>query len=104
MAEPKLISMKRSAADKRKDQGEVAPISSIAPDYPYGLTIHMDGDELDKLGFKDLPDVGTEIPMEILVKVTCVRQSASDNPGQGYYEQRCVDFQITDMAVDTAKD
>lgn len=92
----KLKSMKRTAADKRKDQGQHAEICAIAPDYPYGLTVHMDKDELDKLGLGKLPDVGTVIPMQILVKVTRVSQSAVE----GRDEQTSVDFQITDMAVD----
>ena len=97
MAEEKLISMKRTPEDKRKDQGEPADITSIAPDYPYGLCIHMDGDELDKLGMTQLPEVGVEMPMDVLVRVTCVRQSAME----GADEERSVDFQIIAMAVDT---
>lgn len=92
----KMISMKRTEADKRGDKMENAPMSSMAADYPYGLVIHMDKDELDKIGMKQLPGIGTEIPMEILVKVTSVRQSATENK-----EETSVDFQITDISIDT---
>lgn len=92
---PKLVSMKRTPEDRRKDAGEAAPIEALAPDYPYGLCIHMDGDELDKVGMKELPAVGTEIPITVRVKVTRVSQSAVE----GADEERSIDLQITDMAI-----
>ena len=54
----------------------------------------MDKDELDKLGMKQLPSIGTEIPMHILVKVTSVHQSATE-----YNENTSVDFQVTDIGI-----
>lgn len=90
-----LASMKRSAADKRKDMGSPCPIDSIAPDYPWGLTIHLEHDELKKLGMKDLPAVGTVFGLRAKVTVTCTRSSAVN----GQDEENCVDLQITDMAV-----
>lgn len=92
---PKLVSMKRTPEDKRKGMGEPCAIEATAPDYPWGLCIHLDGDELDKLGIKQLPAVGTEIPVTVKVKVTRVSQSAVE----GSDEQRSVDLQITDMGI-----
>lgn len=99
MADKKLISMKRTEADRRKDAGEGPGIEALAPDYPYGLCIRLDGDELDKLGMKTLPQVGTEIPITVKVKVTRVSQSAADTGNEEYDEMRCVELQITDMAI-----
>ncbi len=95
MAEKKLASMKRTPEDRRKDMGEPAPIDAMAPDYPYGLCIHLDKDELDKLGMKELPKVGTEMPISAIVKVTRVSQSAVE----GADEQTSIDLQITDMGI-----
>ena len=95
MAEKKLASMKRTPEDMRQDQGEPAPIDAMAPDYPYGLCIHLDKDELDKLGMKELPEVGTEMPLRALVKVTRVSQSAVE----GRDEETSIDLQITDLGV-----
>ena len=95
----KMVSMKRSEADRRKDMGEPAPLEAMAPDYPWGLCINMDGDELDKLGMKELPQVGTVMPMQVLVKVTSVSQSASEGRGEEYDESRRVSFQITDIGI-----
>src|SRR4051812_13003081 len=93
--------MKRSAKDKRKDMGSPASVDCIAPDYPWGLCVNMDGDELDKLGVKALPDVGTEYTMTCKVKVTSVHQSASESRKKdGYDESRSISLQITDMALD----
>jgi len=94
----KMISMKRTPEDKREDAGEHAPMEAMAPDYPYGLCIHMDKDELDKLGITDLPKVGTEMTMTVKVCVTMVSQSAAT--GKEAYEQTSVNFQITDMALE----
>lgn len=91
----KMASMKRSEKDKRKDMGEHASIEAIAPDYPYGLCIHLDKDELDKLGMKELPKVGTEMPVTAVAKVTRVSQSAVE----GADEQTSIDLQITDMGL-----
>ena len=54
----------------------------------------MDKDELDKLGMKQVPGIGTEMPMHILVKVTSVRQSATEDE-----EHTSVDFQVTDIGI-----
>jgi hypothetical protein len=94
----KMISMKRTPEDKREDAGAHAPMEAMAPDYPYGLCIHMDKDELDKLGITDLPKVGTEMTMTVKVCVSMVSQSAAT--GKEAYEQTSVNFQITDMALE----
>lgn len=95
MADKTMVSMKRTPKDKRKDMGEPCSIEAMAPDYPWGLCIHLDADELDKLGLTELPQVGTEIPVTVKVKVTRVSQSAVE----GSDEQRSVDLQITDMGI-----
>lgn len=92
---PKLVSMKRSEKDKRSDAGDAVPMEAIAPDYPYGLCINLDKDEIDKLGMKQLPSVGTVVPISASAKVTMVRQSAVE----GADEETSLTLQITDLAV-----
>jgi hypothetical protein len=96
---PKLVSLKRTAKDKRKDAGNGPSIECVAPDYPYGTCLQLEGDELDKIGMKELPKVGTQIPMTILVTVTRVSQSASEREGGEADESRSVSLQITDLAI-----
>ena len=93
----KLISMKRSEKDKREDAGEAAPMEAIYPDYPWGLCLHLDKDELDKLGITDLPKVGTNMSLEAKITVTRVSQSASSSPKAEEYTS--IDLQVTDMAL-----
>ena len=93
----KLISMKRSEKDKREDAGEAAPMEAIAPDYPWGLCLHLDKDELDKLGITELPEVGTNMSLEAKITVTRVSQSASSGPEAEEYTS--IDLQVTDMVL-----
>jgi hypothetical protein len=97
--ESKLVSMIRTAEDKRGDKMAGPAIESTAPDYPYGLCIHMDKDELDKLGITKLPEIGTEMMIEAKVKVTRVSQSAAER-ADGSEEYTSVDFQITDIGLE----
>lgn len=96
MDDMKMVSMKRSAQDQRGDKMAGAPIEATAPDYPYGLCIHLDKDELDKLGIKDLPKIGTEMMIHAMVKVTRVSQSAAEHSE----EYTSVDLQITDIGLE----
>lgn len=101
MAEtPKLVSLKRTPEDKRKDMGEPAPIEAMAPDYPWGTCIHLDTDELEKLGIKKLPEVGTVLTLTAKVRVTRRSESEGENyPGADSEENKCLDLQITDAAI-----
>lgn len=97
--EAKMVSMMRTAEDKRGDKMAGPAIESTAPDYPYGLCIHLDKDELDKLGIKDLPKIGTEMMIEAKVKVTRISQSAAES-ADGSDEYTSVDLQITDIGLE----
>lgn len=95
MADLKPVSMKRTEADKRGDKLEAAPMEATAPDYPWGLCIHLDKDELDKLGMGKLPAIGATFTLAGTVKATRVSQSAAEDSE----ESTSVDFQITDLAI-----
>lgn len=100
MAKMKMVSMMRTASDKRGDKMSNAPIEATQPDYPYGLVLHLEKDEIDKLGMKQLPGIGTEMPMHVLLRVTRVSQSAAE----GADEQTSVDLQITDIGIGAAEE
>lgn len=91
--EPKLVSMERTKAEKKDDATPCAP--SDAPDYPYGLCLSLDAAGLAKLGVEGLPDIGEEMTIYAVCKVTRVSASASEND-KGYQN---IDLQITDMAL-----
>ena len=98
--EVKMVSMMRTAEDKRGDKMASAPMEAMAPDFPYGLCGHMDKDELDKLKITTLPMVGNEETWEVKIKWTRVSQSASATPN-GSDESISADFQIVAIGRET---
>lgn len=96
---PKLVSMKRAKDDARGDKTMPAPVEAIAPDYPYGLCLHLEDEELKKLGIDKLPDVGAEMTMTATVRVTRVSESEDERvPSTG--KERCVNLQITAASIE----
>jgi len=90
-----MVSMKRSKEDKRGDKLAHAPMDAMEADYPYGLCIHMGGDEMDKLDIKTMPKVGDEMILVCKCKVTRTAQSASEyTKGE---DTRSIDLQITEI-------
>lgn len=87
-----LVSMKMSPEEAKEygaiDMGE-------APQYPYGLSIDLDDDALEKLGITALPKVGSEM----MITAKCVVKSVSSNQMQGGDAESRVCLQITDMDV-----
>ncbi len=75
----------------------VPAMPTISP-YPYGLRLHLTQEELEKLGYKDLPPAGTELRLEA---VGCVTRSASEDPdADGDIDYLCVEVQITELGVE----
>jgi hypothetical protein len=68
----KLTDMKRS----KQRMAEQAASPDDNP-YPYGLCLHLDSPELDKLGMKTLPDVGDEYEIRAIGKVTAISSNES---------------------------
>lgn len=101
MAEPKLVDMARTDADKKAAQKRMeAMMESDGPDYPYGLSLCLGKDELEKLGITDLPDVGDEMHIYAVAKVTNVHQSASESGD----DSRGITLQICQMGTMEADD
>lgn len=95
MAE-KLVDMARTEADKKASQERMeAMMDSDGPDYPWGLCLNLCNDELDKLGIKELPDVGDEFHIYAVAKVTNVHMSV----GETGNDSRGVSLQITQMGT-----
>lgn len=81
--------------EKKKSEPCCVGIDGNPNPYPWGLSLHLERDTLDKLGMKQLPNVGIELRMVAIVKVTSVNQSARE----GENEQASVGLQITSMQV-----
>jgi hypothetical protein len=89
---PTLINMAMSA-EEAKEYTE--PSVSEAPEYPWGLCINLDDDQMEKLGLTGLPAVGAEI--HIVAKATVT--STSSNARQDGESEASMSVQITDMAI-----
>lgn len=91
---PQLKSMKLS----KKDQKEIEAVEYEPPEYPYGLSIHLDNESVKKVGASSLK-VGDEVM--IVAKATV--KSMSSHESEKRAKDTSVDLQITEMAVDAEK-
>ena len=97
----KLTDMAYTKAEikaRNKSYG-VASDDATTPTYSWGLNLRLEQSELDKLGIKELPEVGSELSLDIVAKVTRVAQSADEKN-----KQSVVELQITKMGVETDSD
>lgn len=91
----KLVSMKLDQKERKQE----AELAYEPPLYPYGLSVSLEDDAIDKLGMTDLPDVGDTMTLTARVCVTSV--SASEN-GSG--ARRSVSLQIEALDLSDAVD
>lgn len=89
-----LTSMKLPA-QASKDPCECL-VSPQREEYPWGLRIHLEAEQLAALGIKDLPEVGAEIQIVAIAKVVSASISASEGQSR---EHRSVGLQLTDMEL-----
>ena len=84
-----------TAAEAKENMIGCASIDSAdAPKYPWGTSLDLDDDTLTKLGITKLPDVGEELALTAVVKVT--RISANEDQGG---TRQCLGLQITSMEL-----
>lgn len=84
--------------EAKAEYGDSAkPSDEDLPRYPYGLTLYLDDDTLEKLGITDLPKVGSTMLAQITVMVTGTSQRATQSTKEGETLRTCVDLQVTDM-------
>jgi hypothetical protein len=85
--------------DELKDKGKSEPccvgMDGQPNPYPWGLSLHLERDSLDKLAIKQLPTIGTVMRVVAMVKVTSVNQSARE----GESDTASVGLQITRMQI-----
>ncbi len=86
-----MVGMKMSARAK----AEMAePTPTDPPRYPWGLSLTLDEDSLDKLGMSALPEVGETRHLMAAVTVTSCSSNESESG-----KHRSVTLQITEMAL-----
>ena len=87
-----LVDMKMS---EKQSTNEFAVSAGKGPRFPHGLTISLNDDSMEKLGFGKLPAVGTEMIVVGVGKVT----RASENRGQ-HGVDRDVSIQLERIEVE----
>lgn len=90
----KLVSMKRSKKERNREQKEMDATSPSMEEYPYGLSLHLDNDSLDKLGIGQLPKVGKKFRLH----AECEVKSASLHERNGK-RNRDLTLQVTRLAL-----
>ena len=93
----KLVSLKGS----KRETVSAAPMMSDAPDYPYGLTLTLEEETIQKLGLED-DDLEVGYEMLLVAKVRVTSSSSHDSEENGV--RRCVCLQLTDACVEDADD
>ena len=89
-----LVSMKKTNKKARKAPMEMSAPSSDET-YPWGLSLELNEESLDKLSIDDLPKVGKEVTIMAKARVTSVSERDSTEGGKS----RSVSLQITKMAL-----
>jgi hypothetical protein len=89
-----LQSMKMSAAEAEKYASTA--IAEDRREYPWGLTLSLEGEQMAKLLGAAPPAVGTVMVMQARVRVTRASQHQSKNKKV----ETCCNLQITDMALE----
>ncbi len=90
-----MISMMKKSAMVNMKEAE-APVNATAmgPEYPYGLRISLDKDDMEKLGIKELPEMYT---CYMIMAAGCV-VSVEDSAGQDGERKQCT-LQIMNMML-----
>jgi hypothetical protein len=90
----KLVDMKRTKAEKTARENE-CKVPLGGDDYPYGLNLHLDNDQLKKLGIDTLPKAGDTLTLQAKCKVI----SSSQRERDGGKPERTLEIQLQKVAL-----
>lgn len=94
MTKEKLVSMKLPPREK-SDAEVMYPSAGSSPEYPWGLCLTLEEDQLKALGITKMPEVGSTIPIVARATVSSVSEYESQENG----ERRSLSLQITDLGL-----
>jgi len=105
MTVPNMVSMKISKAEREKRYKSLETSAVVdAPIYPWGLSLNLDEEALEKLGIDTLPEVGKPLLLMARVDVTSVSENKHTSEGGESRESRSVGLQITDLCLEPEPD
>lgn len=92
----KLTSMKLKKRDPEKMNAAMPGVGPGGDQYPYGLRIRLENEQLDKLGLDEMPAVGEYIT----ITAECCVSSASQNERKGGEPNRTLELQIEKLGCE----
>ncbi|MDE2097466.1 MAG: hypothetical protein KGL39_09495 [Patescibacteria group bacterium] len=88
----KLVDLKRTKAEKKADSN---PSTYEGNDYPYGLTVELDHDALQKLGIDKMPKAGDTMHVQAHAHV----KSVEERQHSGGKKSRRMSLELRKMAI-----
>lgn len=92
-----MTNLALTKAEAKEESG----VEPYLPKYPYGLTLYLNDETLEKLGMTEMPKVGSVLQLQAMVTVTGTSQRAQQTEKESGEPDEtttsCVDLQITDM-------
>lgn len=79
-------------------EGECTPMPCVSSEYPYGLRLTLNEEQLVALGLAALPVAGTKLRLEAVAVVT--RSSTEDPDADGDIDYVCVELQLTELGIE----
>lgn len=96
-----LVNMKIDPKEREEKYKESALVDR--PIYPYGLSLNLDDDVMEKLGLASLPAAGDTLTLTAVVTVTNVSENSyADAKGGKAKTCQSMSLQITDMGLGPA--
>lgn len=93
--DPKLVSLKLPPRDKTSEEKMYTTMAAgDDPEYPYGCCLNLDEKQLDALGLKDLPKVGSTVTLQAKARITGVNENETQSGSR-----RSLSIQITDLGL-----
>lgn len=97
---PEMVNMAYTPKEiKEQNQPCVAGVAS-GPSYPWGLSISLGTEQLQKLDLPSTAQVGDTIHLFCFAKITSISQRETENENGDASADNRVELQITDVAVE----
>lgn len=94
---PKMVDLELDNKESEKETVEAQELEK--PKYPWGTSMCLEQDVIEKLGFKDLPEVGEEFIITAKVHVTGVGKRETKDE-----EYKNINLQMTEMSLEPFKE
>lgn len=89
------------AEERALGAGLPSPCAPMNP-YPWGLRLNITHEQLEKLGYSELPPAGTECRIEAVA--TVVKCTSEDPDADGDCDYSCIELQIKELGMEQEGD